>query len=133
MLYRNLSKILQNKALAYQSSSCHVMAVSFVHSADRCISPPPPPPPPSFFIHPYSSYICHTIPRKTPRLTRSPLSYRIPSPFFGSPLPFSNFSILPFLEIFGKVNPPFNILLQISLSLKIMFDKDSSVKFLISR
>ena len=57
-------------------------------------------------IKSYFSYICHTPARKIPRLTASPLSCRI-SPFLGSPLPFSNFSIPPFLGTFGKVNPPF--------------------------
>ena len=42
-------------------------------------------------IKSYCSQTCHLLARKIPRLTSSPLSYRIPS----------------FLGIFVKVNPPF--------------------------
>ena len=52
----------------------------------------------------YSGYICHTPARKIPRLTASPLSYRIPPLLMIRPT-VQQFSHPPFPGIFGKVSP----------------------------
>ena len=56
-------------------------------------------------IKSYSSYICHTQPRKNTH-TNSISPFLQNPPFLGFPLPFINSSMAPFLGIFGKVNLP---------------------------
>ena len=56
-------------------------------------------------IRSYSSYICHNPARKNTQ-TNSILPFPTESLSFQDPLSISNFSIPPFLGIFGKVNPP---------------------------
>ena len=69
-------------------------------------------------IKSYSSYICHTPARKNSQTNSIP-PFLQNSPFLGSPLPFSNFSIPSFLGFLVRSIPPFKMQGELELCTKI--------------